>query len=321
MHEPILTLERVSPAGWQPRMMLAAWLCCLCPVFPAGAFAGPAPAPVAGQTQGAGLRIVAAENFYGDVARQIAGPRARVMSVLNNPDADPHLFETDAATARAVSAAQLVIYNGAGYDSWMLRLIQGSDLPASRLIEVAALLPRRSTDGNPHLWYDPATMPVLARVLCARLQQIDPTHSAAYAARLARLLASLGVLDAQIGELRRRYAGVAVTATEPVANDLTAALGLVMRNRRFQLSIMNDTEPGARETAAFERSLRSRSVRLLLYNRQASSNAVQRLLAIARSAGVPIVGVTETEPPGLTYQQWMHEQLDAIGRALAETHP
>lgn len=265
------------------------------------------------------LRILAAENFYGDVARQIAGPTAQVVSVLNNPDADPHLFETDAATARAVASASLLIYNGAGYDTWMQRLIGGTHLPPDRVIEVAALMPPASRL-NPHIWYDPATMPALARTLAVHLQRIDPQHSAAYARRLHDFLDSLQPLDQEIARLRGRYAGVAVTATEPVAGDLVAALGLVMRNQRFQLSVMNDTEPGALETAAFERSLRNRSVRLLLYNRQASSGSVQRLLGIARQAGVPIVGVTETEPAGSDYQRWMLEQLNQIASALAQSH-
>ncbi len=270
---------------------------------------------------GAPVRIVAAENFYGDVARQIAGPAAQVASVLNNPDADPHLFETDAATARAVAAAQLLIYNGAGYDTWMARLIAGNQLPASRIIEVAALMPPQTPLANPHLWYDPATMPALARTLTVRLQQMDPAHGAAYAQRLSDFLSSLQPLDATIARLKLHYAGVPVTATEPVADALLAALGLTMRNQRFQLAVMNNTEPGARETAAFEQSLRSRSVRLLIYNRQASSSSVQRLLGIARTAGVPIVGVTETEPAGVDYQRWMLDELTAIAAALAPKHP
>ncbi len=261
------------------------------------------------------LRIVAAENFYADVARQLAGPTAQVASILNNPDADPHLFETDAATARALVSATLVIYNGAGYDPWIARLLGGSSVNR-HVIEVARLLPRAPLD-NPHLWYDPATMPALARALTAELTRQDPTHASQYARRLRQFLDSLQPLSAQIATLRARYAGVPITATEPIANALTDAIGLVMRNQRFQLAIMNDTEPGARETAAFERSLSDHAVRLLIYNQQASDSSVRRLLQLARRNGVPIVGVTETEPPGLHYQQWQQTVLQALGRALA----
>ena len=49
------------------------------------------------------VAIVAAENFYGDVARQIAGPDATITSILSNPDDDPHLFEANPSTARALA--------------------------------------------------------------------------------------------------------------------------------------------------------------------------------------------------------------------------
>lgn len=267
----------------------------------------------------AALRIVAAENFYGDVARQIAGPKAHVVDILRNPDADPHLFETDAATARALAAADLVIYNGAGYDPWIERLLAGA--PRSRTVmEVARLLPQASLD-NPHLWYDPATMPALARVLSAALQRADPAGAAGYRERTQQFLASMRALDAQVAQLRARFAGVPVTATEPIADYLVGALGLTMRNRAFQLAIMNNTEPGARETAGFEQSLENRAVRVLIYNQQASDNAVQRLLAIARRSGVPIVGVSETEPPGTNYQQWMRSVVNALDSALSAPVP
>ena len=282
---------------------------------PAALPAGPAPGPRAV------IRIVAAENFYGDVARQVAGPAAQITSVLRNPSADPHLFEIDVPTARAIAAADLVIYNGANYDPWVGRLLAGTPSPARRVIDVSALLHRQAPGINPHLWYDPATMPAVARALAAQLQQLDPANGGAYAQRLQRFLESMRALDEQVAQLRSRYAGQAVSATEPLADYLTTAIGLQMRGQRFQLAVMNGTEPGARETAAFERLLKTRQVRALIYNRQAGGSAVQRLLGIARQSHVPVVGMTETEPPGMDYQHGMLGELTALGRALSGSQP
>ncbi len=102
-----------------------------------------------------------------------------------------------------------------------------------------------------------------------------------------------------------------MTASEPVFGYMANALGLKMRNERFQLSIMNDTEPSARDVAAFEKDLKDHKVRVMFYNKQASDKAVQRLVDIARKRRIPVVGVTETAPPGMTYQDWM---LDAAQR-------
>ena len=108
-----------------------------------------------------------------------------------------------------------------------------------------------------------------------------------------------------------------MTATEPVFGYMADALGLKGRNERLQLAIMNDTEPSARDIAAFERDLKTRKVRLVFYNKQASNKLVQHLVEVARASNIPVVGVTETCPGDMTFQAWMQSELDATERALA----
>jgi len=262
------------------------------------------------------IDIVAAENFYGDVAEQIGGPEVHVTSILTNPDEDPHLFEANPSTARQLADAKLVIYSGAGYDSWAGKLLAASKAPDRQVIDVAKLVHRKDGD-NPHIWYDPPTMPALAKHLADTLSQLDPSHRADYVKRLALFVETMKRMDARISELHRKYAETVATATEPVFGYMADALGLKMRNDRFQLAVMNDTEPSAGEIAAFEKDLRSRTVKVLFYNSQTSEALTERMRGIAKQAGVPIVGVTETEPPGKRYQEWMMSQLDALDQALA----
>jgi zinc/manganese transport system substrate-binding protein len=262
------------------------------------------------------IEVVAAENFYGNVAQQIGGDRVSVVSILNNPDQDPHLFEVSPAVIRKVAAAQVVLYNGAGYDPWVEQVLSATAKPGRVAIVAADLMQRKSGD-NPHLWYDPATMPAVARALATALAAANPAHKDDYAARLATFLASLAPLDAKIAAVRDKYAGTAVTATEPVFGNMAQALKLTMANERFQLAIMNDTEPSARDIAAFERDLKDRKVRVLFYNKQAPTKLVQHLIELARAAKIPVVGITETAPAGSSYQDWMLMQLDETQRALA----
>jgi zinc/manganese transport system substrate-binding protein len=263
------------------------------------------------------ISIVAAESVYGDVARQLAGGDAAVSSILTNPDQDPHLFEASPAVARLLSAVAIVVQNGADYDPWLAKLLAATRSPDRRVIVVADLVHRKPGD-NPHLWYDPATMPAYAAALTMTLAERDPEHREDCRRRLAAFLASLQPMEARIADLRARFAGTAVTATEPVFGYMAAALGFTMRNERFQLAVMNDTEPRASDVAAFEDDLRQHRVRLLFYNSQASNAAAQRLVRTARQSKIPVVGVTETEPQGTTYQDWMTGQLDAVARALAQ---
>jgi zinc/manganese transport system substrate-binding protein len=271
-----------------------------------------AAAPLA---QGPPVRIVAAENFYGNIAQQIGGDAVVVDSILTNPDRDPHQFEVSASTARKLSNAQIVIYNGIGYDAWVLKLLSASKSKHRDVIEVAALAGRKEGD-NPHVWYDSVAVAALANALAQALMRMDPAQRDAYARRLGEVTQELNTLRARIEALRAKNGHTPVTATEPVFGYMADALGLDMRNSRFQLAVMNGTEPSASDIAAFEQDLRTRKAKVLIYNKQTSEGLTERLLKIARASGVPVVGVTETLPAGMTYQAWMHGQLDALEQAL-----
>lgn len=267
--------------------------------------------------QNAPIPVVAAENFYGDVVKQLGGTHVAVTSILSNPDQDPHLFEASPKTARDLHRAAIVVYNGADYDPWMEKLLAASKNDKRVVIVAAALVGKKAGD-NPHLWYDPQTMPAVAKQVVDALDRVDAAHKAEYDANLAKFLASLHPIVDKIEALKAKHQGAPVTATEPVAGYLCDAIGLTMRNARFQLSVMNDTEPAASDIAAFEQDLRGKQVRVLIYNAQAVSKLTQRMLALAKQSHVPTVSVTETEPAGKTYQQWMSAQVDALAQALGE---
>jgi zinc/manganese transport system substrate-binding protein len=275
------------------------------------ALAPPLPAHAADK-----IAVVAAENFYGDVAQQIGGGRVAVVSILTNPDQDPHLFETAPSAIRQIAAAQVVVYNGADYDPWMAKALAASPRPGRAVIVAADLVHKKAGD-DPHLWYDPPTMPAVAAALAAALSAADPAHEDEYAARLKAFLASLAPLNEKIAAIRAKYSGTPVTATEPVFSYMAAALDLKMHDEKFQRAVMNGTEPSPREFAAVTDELKTHTVRLLFYNSQAVDNLVARLVDLARTAHIPVVGATETAPPGQSYQTWMMNALGATEKALA----
>jgi zinc/manganese transport system substrate-binding protein len=262
------------------------------------------------------LNVVAAENFYGDIAHQIGGAGVAVTSIMNNPDQDPHLFETTAGIVKQIADAQIVVLNGADYDPWMDKILKASPNAGRVAIVVADLVGKKAGE-NPHLWYDPGTMPAAAKAMAEAFAKADPAHKDDYGARLKTFLTSLKPINDKIAAIRGKYAGTTVTASEPVFGYMASALGFKMRNERFQLAIMNDTEPSARDFAAFQNDLKNHKVRVMFYNKQASNKAVQTLVDLAHVSKVPVVGVTETTPPGLSYQEWMLTQLNETEKALA----
>jgi zinc/manganese transport system substrate-binding protein len=264
------------------------------------------------------VKVVAAENFYGDVARQIGGDHVAVTSILSNPDADPHLFEASPQTAKALSDAKVVIVNGVDYDPWMEKLLVAHPSPGRKEIIVGALVGHKSGD-NPHLWYDPAYMKAAGRAIATALAAVDPANKADYQQGLARFDDSLKPLDEKIAEMKKSFGGQPVAASEPVFGYQAGLIGLKVHNENFALAVMNNAEPTPSEVAAFENDLKGHKVKAMLINAQASEPAVQRLVQMAKDNGIPVVGVSETEPPNTTYQAWMLGQLRALDKALGPT--
>jgi zinc/manganese transport system substrate-binding protein len=262
------------------------------------------------------VKMVAAENFYADLATQIGGPNVVVTSILSNPDDDPHLFEASPDTAKALTDAKVVIVNGVDYDPWMEKLLSAHKAPGRKEIIVGQLVGHKPGD-NPHLWYDPAYMKAAAKALVADLTAVDPAHKADYEQGQAKFLDSLKPLDDKIAAMRKSYSGQPVTASEPVFGYQAGLIGLKVQNEKFALAIMNNAEPTPSEVAAFENDLKGKKVKAMLYNAQASEPAVGKLVQLAKDNGIPVVGVSETEPPNSTYQDWMMGQLNALDKALA----
>ena len=263
------------------------------------------------------LGVVASTNVYGDIVRQIGGGRVDVTSVLDNPNADPHLFEAGNGTALAVAEARVLVENGLGYDAWMSKLVDASPSKSRAVVTIADALGVHGGHANPHVWYDVARLPRIADAIEHALARADPKHAAAYRANERRFLVNAAPLDREVAAIRRRFAGAAIAYTEPVPGYLTADAGL--RNLSpdsFTRAIESGTEPPPAAVADVQGLVRMHRVRALLYNAQAVSPITSRVLSLAKDAGVPVVAVTETLPAGKTYQQWLLGEARALAAAL-----
>ena len=261
------------------------------------------------------LKILAAENFYGDIASQIGGADVEVKSVLNNPAQDPHLFEVSPSLARDVAGADLVILNGVDYDPWMENLLSASPNTARRVIS-AGNLAGRKTGENPHLWYDLKVSRLVGKAIADRLAEATPEKAEEFKANDAAFNQSLDQLTAKVDEIAKAHAGLRVAATEPVFGYMLEAMGLAVQEKEFQLAVMNGTEPSFSDVAHFEDDLRQKAVKLLIYNKQATDPVADKFLALAQSEAIPVVAVTETMPEQVTYQQWLANEIEAVAKAL-----
>ena len=263
------------------------------------------------------LDVVAGENVWGDIAAQIGGARVQVTSLISDPNADPHLYQSSASGALAMARARVAIENGAGYDDFMGDLLSASG-GHPRVVDVQQVLGAQGGDVNPHFWYDLPRVPLVARAIAQALTAADPAGAAAYRAGLARFDAGLHPVLAVVAAIRAADAGQPVGYTERVPGYLLAEAGLVVVSPPgFAAAIENGNEPSAGDTQAMQTLIAAHKLRLLLYNTQVTSAVTQRMRTLATQAGIPVVGVSEMLPAAdRSFQAWQLRQATAILRAL-----
>jgi zinc/manganese transport system substrate-binding protein len=266
------------------------------------------------------INAIGTENEYADVLSQIGGAYVHVSSILDNPNTDPHTFEASPSVAEEVSGAELIVQNGAGYDTFMDSIEAASPDPRRKVLVVQQLLGLPGSTPNPHLWYDPKTMPVAAKAMAAALSALDPAHAAYFAANLASFDASLKPWSAAIAAFRAKYAGTPVAVTEPVADYMLQAMGMDIRTPwLFQADIMNGVDPSPQDISLEEGFFSRHQVKVFCYNQQVVDPLTTSIRLMALADGVPVVGVYETMPtPGYDYQSWMMAELNAVVKALTE---
>jgi zinc/manganese transport system substrate-binding protein len=287
------------------------------PAFLWGALASPT---AVADAKGSPIHIVAAENFWGNIAMQIGGHDVEVTSLITNPSADPHLFETDAHDAALLAQAQVVIENGAGYDTWMGSMLS-ADHGQPRIVNAASVLHIGGSDPNPHLWYDVPRVPKVAAAIAAALTKVAPSDTSTFRQNLVRFDSSLKPLDATLTTIKEDFHNVSVAYTERVPGYLLADADLDVKTPPgFARAIEDGTDPGVADTVAMRELLTKHDINVLLYNVQTVTPVTTQIRALAKRHGIPVVGVSETMPANAAaYQQWQESQMMGLLHALHES--
>jgi zinc/manganese transport system substrate-binding protein len=261
---------------------------------------------------------VAAEIQYANVLSQIGGRYVYVSAILNNPNTDPHSFESSPSIAQEVSSAQLVVQNGIGYDAWMNTIEAASPSDSRKEIVAQQVLGLPDSTPNPHLWYDPRTMPLVAKMLAADLAQLQPDHASYFQANLRQFDKSMRRVTAAIAAFKAQHPGTKAATTEPVADYLLEAMGIDnLTPFRFQADIMNGVDPAPQDVTLEKSFFSAHQVSVFFYNQQVVSSLTDSIRQAAQQSGIPVVGVYETMPtPGFTYQTWMLAEVHAIEKAV-----
>jgi zinc/manganese transport system substrate-binding protein len=280
------------------------------------------------------IKVVAAENFWGSLISQLGGNRVSVLSVVSDPNADPHQYESNTADAEAVANASLVIVNGAGYDTWALGLISASNTPGQRVLNVEQMLNTTVNPGcslavynaskgcvNPHFWYSPYYVNYTVHAMYNDLVAIDPSSQAYFKQQYSTLNASLySSYMNRVQEINRQYSNHPIASTESIFLYMANATGLnVISPQEFMRAVAEGNDPPAQDVATFDNLMKAgnSTVNVLVYNEQTVTPITQTIKSLAAQNQIPTIGVTETvQPPDQTFQFWMGSELASLQNAL-----
>jgi zinc/manganese transport system substrate-binding protein len=266
------------------------------------------------------ITVVAAENFWGSIASQLGGEHATVTSVITNPDADPHTYEPTPADGRTIASAQYAIVNGIGYDPWAPKLIDANPNPQRTALTVGDLVGVKE-GGNPHRWYSPDNVHQVIEQITADYKKIDPADAAYFDQQKQTFeTQTLSQYNQLITDIKAKYAGTPIGASESIVSPLADGLGLTMLTPDSFLSAMSEgSDPTAADKATIDNQIKGKQIKIYVYNSQNSTPDVQAQVDEAKAAGIPVTTVTETlEPGNATFQDWQTKQLQGIEQVLAQ---
>ncbi len=263
------------------------------------------------------IQIVAAENFWGSLVSQIGGTHVQVLSIVSDPNADPHEYESNTEDARAFATAEYIIENGAGYDEWADKLISAGIKPNAKVLNVAELIGQQNGD-NPHFWYSPDYVNQTTKQMELDLIAIDPSNAQDYEQNYANLQVSLSQYQGRIGEIKQQFGGTKVAATESIFEFLANATGLdLVSPSAFTHAVAEGNDPPADSVVEFEDQLKNDNVSVLVYNQQTVTPLTDNMKKLASAQGIPVIGITETiQPPDVSFQDWMNAELISLQNAL-----
>jgi zinc/manganese transport system substrate-binding protein len=264
------------------------------------------------------IKVVAGQNFWGSIAAQLGGSKAGVQSVVSDPNADPHEYETNTNDARAFAEAELVILNGAGYDTWGTKLLSANPSSHRTVLVAADLLGKKAGD-NPHFWYNPDYVTRVADQITADYKSIDSADATYFDQQRAAFTAALEPYTQRIAAIKAKFSGVPVAATESIFVYMAAALGLnLISPPEFMNAVAAGNDPPAAAVIAFQDEITGKQARVLVYNVQTATAVTTNIKRLAALASIPQVGVSETlQPESATFQDWQLKQLIDLQNALS----
>lgn len=259
------------------------------------------------------IRVVTSLNFYGEVAKAVAGDHGTVTSFINSSAVELHEFQPTTKQAKQVAIANVAIENGLGYDAWMSKMVKADSKNKITLINVGEQVAKEKDGANEHVWYRPATMSALATTLAKQFSKLDPDHKADYEKNAKAYQAKLQKLDKVIAQAKQNVGdNRLVDVSEPVFDYALENLGYQINDQHFEKAVEDDSDPSPKDIQQIQDDITNHRITFFVNNSQESGKTVENLVKLAKENNVPVLNVTESEPDGEDYVSWMTKQYQAL---------
>ena len=265
------------------------------------------------------VNVVVSVDQWGDIVSELGGECAKVTTVLASSSVDPHDYEPSPADAATFANAQLVVLNGADYDPWASKFAATS-APNAPVID-AGKVTTTAEGANPHLWYRPSAVNAVSDAVTAELSKLAPDAKSYFAEQRSAFTTSMEPYDKLLADIKAGASGKTYAATESVFDYTAEDVGLVNKTPQgYQTASANESDPSPADLEAFRQALAAKQIDVLIYNTQTEGSVPEQIRSAAEAAGVPVVDVTETVPPGTTsFETWQVAQLTSLAKALGVT--
>jgi len=257
------------------------------------------------------IKVVASTDVWGSVVTAVGGDKVEVTSIIHDPSADPHSYETTASDAIAAKNAKLTLSNGGGYDDFFSKLAdQATGAQKLVAVDIAA-----TGNENEHVWYSLPGVEKIADQVAAKLGEIQPASKDAFTANATAFKGKTQELLKKVSGLS---SGAKVVATEPVAHYLLDSAKVTDATPpAFAEAVEAEQDVPAAALNEVKQLISGKQVKALVNNAQTTTPVTQQVVGDAKNAGIAVVDVTETLPQGVTdYIAWMTKEVDALAGAL-----
>lgn len=256
------------------------------------------------------ISVVASINQWGSLAAELGGTHVQVTSIMTNTNVEAHDYEPTAKDIATISKAKIAIINGADYDPWASKALQGTSV---KVVDAAKTAGIHEGD-NPHVWFSSKVRTAAADALTDLFASEDAAHKDDYTKLNKAWHDREDKLETAIAKARSTTANKPYAATESVAKYLADDLQLEDKTPEGYLAASaNESEPSPSDIKQFQDLLTAKGISLLFYNTQEADNETEEIVKTAKANSITIIEITEQMPEQYnTLIEWMQDLVNRI---------